>query len=849
MSFVVCRRLDGDDRESLENHTPERVLNSSSVCAAKGKKRETSRRGALDPSSSGSSKDAGDNRCEPGVDSSKDATRVKRRGTLDSWLKRLKPSTACPAAQSDSSDEALRSNLLDDAGRFVPTDVHVPQLEPSQRHTSLAEGGKGGKGCEGGEGCEGAYPSEDRRSFPLGPAPFTAASRRCPDTSESSSVKSQLSHLELPFDSTRELLRPSDDRCIDSPPTSTCQEGIGATAGVVTYRRLRRVMADGGGRNAFRPVRGSCTAGRSAGDSPGVSPEGRDFTTKKTVAAAAVPRRFAFGLAKKAASVAELKIVAAPALSGPEERPRGTPTLRFSPSQGFRAEDTRSRARVGEASCLSDDYEIQRLRKSKLTRKGGDSVGGVSLEADQRQRLEQQQQEQERQREQGPQWREQPQRQQEQERQALVEPQREQSQQEQQGLCEPQSLPKIGQQGLSRQEQQQQKQPRPLRQRRQVQACLDFGQKDLLHSTCRVCGFVYAKGLKEDEAAHDAHHRLFCGSVTIQGWRNERVVQQVAGTRGGRIVLISHSECTGGQLPKVQEIATMLERAMGVSPTWVLSGQWKAYLCIREKQLVGCVLAEPISLTQAISVHVTPCHKAHAMHARAGPPAAAPTPAAGRSPTESVAVDSTEPAVAPATTTRSPAKSVAVDSAGGSAAAGGATGPPADFTAADFAGAAAVGGSPAESVAVDSAGGSAAAVESPEASRRVSESQRLSTEPLNAESVYAESLYAKQPLNAEPLITKPLKPHADSAATCGRKEVPEHPDGEPCAAVCGVRAIWVHPAHRRRGIATEMMKALSRSFAYACTLTPSAIAFSQPTDAGRAFAAAFCHPKPFLVYT
>ncbi|CAI5969147.1 unnamed protein product [Closterium sp. NIES-65] len=478
--------------------------------------------------------------------------------------------------------------------------------------------------------------------------------------------------------------------------------------------------------------------------------------------------------------------MSAPALSASEERPRGTSTLIFWLRQGNSSRKERS----GGASCPSDvprvddEYEIQRLRKSKVKRKAEASTGDDehrSIEEQQElahQRVEQQglgqqerEQEQEQARQEGlEQGREQAgqleqniERRGEDERQEGVHEGRDQTH----SLRLQEELPTsprehstspreahtlLEQLGSERPEQllqqrpQQKQQQQQQRQRKQVQACLDFGQKDLLHTTCRVCGFVFAKGLKADEmahdahhrlfcgtviiqkdllhttcrvcgfvfakglkademaheahhklfcgtvtiqglkadeAAHDAHHKLFCGTVTIQGWRNERVVHTVsestrdtrnacstgagaAETAAGRIVLITHADCTAVQLAKVrycaldsgaicalqctvlrgsvgegngceshvaaagtfltsfalplcalspyrtiqmQEIAAVLERGMGVSPTWLLGGQWKAYLYIRGRQLVGCLhLLCPCLLTLPVFPLTFPSH-------------------------------------------------------------------------------------------------------------------------------------------------------------------------------------------------------------------------------------------------
>ncbi|CAI5465547.1 unnamed protein product [Closterium sp. Yama58-4] len=277
----------------------------------------------------------------------------------------------------------------------------------------------------------------------------------------------------------------SDDRRCDAPPSATCEEPIRATARVVTYRRFRRVMADGG---------------------------------------------------RRTATITDFKIVSAPAPSTSGERPRGTSTL----ASWLRQGNGSGKERLGGASCPSDvprvgdDYEIQRLRKSKLKRKAEASIGeGEQRSTEERQGREQARQqglEQEREQagQQGlEQGREQAGQQEQKlevragnERQGLVHEGQEQADllrsQEEQPRAQSEAQKQMEKQQQEEQQQQQQQQRGRQQQRRQVQACLDFGQKDLLHCTCRVCGFMFAKGLKADEMAHEAHHRLFCGTVTIQ---------------------------------------------------------------------------------------------------------------------------------------------------------------------------------------------------------------------------------------------------------------------------------------------------------------------------------------------
>ncbi|GAB2232567.1 hypothetical protein Droror1_Dr00011607 [Drosera rotundifolia] len=71
---------------------------------------------------------------------------------------------------------------------------------------------------------------------------------------------------------------------------------------------------------------------------------------------------------------------------------------------------------------------------------------------------------------------------------------------------------------------------------------------------------------------------------------------------------------------------------------------------------------------------------------------------------------------------------------------------------------------------------------------------------------------------------------------------------EAVRAVCGIRAIWVSPSNRRKGIATYLLDAVRRSFCDHSVLEHSQLAFSQPTSAGRALASSFAGTDSFLVY-
>ncbi|XP_043815030.1 protein CHROMOSOME TRANSMISSION FIDELITY 7 isoform X4 [Manihot esculenta] len=67
-------------------------------------------------------------------------------------------------------------------------------------------------------------------------------------------------------------------------------------------------------------------------------------------------------------------------------------------------------------------------------------------------------------------------------------------------------------------------------------------------------------------------------------------------------------------------------------------------------------------------------------------------------------------------------------------------------------------------------------------------------------------------------------------------------------AICGIRAIWVTPSNRKKGIANQLLDAVRRSFCTGFTLQQSQIAFSPPTSAGKALASNYTGTASFMVY-
>jgi N-acetyltransferase len=72
---------------------------------------------------------------------------------------------------------------------------------------------------------------------------------------------------------------------------------------------------------------------------------------------------------------------------------------------------------------------------------------------------------------------------------------------------------------------------------------------------------------------------------------------------------------------------------------------------------------------------------------------------------------------------------------------------------------------------------------------------------------------------------------------------------EAVPAGAGVRAVWVASRARRRGGATALLEAACARMCHGAPLPRQALAFSQPTEAGRALAERFTRTRAFLVYT
>lgn len=68
------------------------------------------------------------------------------------------------------------------------------------------------------------------------------------------------------------------------------------------------------------------------------------------------------------------------------------------------------------------------------------------------------------------------------------------------------------------------------------------------------------------------------------------------------------------------------------------------------------------------------------------------------------------------------------------------------------------------------------------------------------------------------------------------------------ALLLGVKVVWVSPAHRRQSIARRLLDTARASFEYGTVVPLERVTFSQPTEAGFAFAGAYCQRDTLLAY-
>lgn len=132
------------------------------------------------------------------------------------------------------------------------------------------------------------------------------------------------------------------------------------------------------------------------------------------------------------------------------------------------------------------------------------------------------------------------------------------------------------------------------------QLYLDLGQVDFSYTTCKVCGIMYAKGEEQDEHTHDLYHKQFLQGIRFTGWKEERLLGKTA---EGRILAVLPGDHPH-HLAKVKEVSEYLEKQLGLCPGWLLSVQVKAFLFVKEKKVLGSVIAEDIKTCHQVRLAI-----------------------------------------------------------------------------------------------------------------------------------------------------------------------------------------------------------------------------------------------------
>jgi len=315
---------------------------------------------------------------------------------------------------------------------------------------------------------------------------------------------------------------------------------------------------------------------------------------------------------------------------------------------------------------------------------------------------------------------------------------------------------------------------------------LDLGQRDFSCSTCPSCGLVYARGEETDEKLHASFHRSQLQGIQFRGWQHERVAAKIS-SKGDRIIYVVPGD-PPRHLYKVMEVVRIMEQEMGLVPGWLWQQHCKVYLFISaSKKIVGCILCERIS--NAFPIVAT--HQDNIAHTSNSQQLVQALDVAIKTNTDEL--DSTDHKV------RSSSLPLPVMEISPSC----------------------------KDQSAISEGGTELGV-----GKSVRENKTSSSKLTFGNWKFTREVHKKQRRVAD-------QQGMGRVVLCSKTAVP---------AVCGVRGIWVSCSERRKGIASQLLDAMRKTFLFGLTLETSQCAFSQPTSDGQAFAARYCCNPTFLVY-
>lgn len=127
---------------------------------------------------------------------------------------------------------------------------------------------------------------------------------------------------------------------------------------------------------------------------------------------------------------------------------------------------------------------------------------------------------------------------------------------------------------------------KPKSTKKQVSIIMDCGQTNLKSVTCKTCGMTY---MSKDEMEEKLHLK-FCKSqnyIDFKGWKKEKILYDEG---DDRILEVSTNE-PKVHLKKIEEIHEMIDKELGFPE---IKGEYKTYLYISEKRVIGCLIVERI---------------------------------------------------------------------------------------------------------------------------------------------------------------------------------------------------------------------------------------------------------------
>ncbi|GAB4818787.1 hypothetical protein N2152v2_005833 [Parachlorella kessleri] len=404
--------------------------------------------------------------------------------------------------------------------------------------------------------------------------------------------------------------------------------------------------------------------------------------------------------------------------------------------------------------------------------------------------------------------------------------------------------------------------------RQLTQMHLDVGQRDFHLSKCAVCGLLYAKGEESDEKTHAAYHTSVFKGVRYQALPGER---QLLADATGRLVVVPSSSSRSRK-----ELSGFLEEQMGLVKGWLLDAPVSLYLYVSPtKRVLGCVVAEGIKeafpVIPQLGAAALAQLRSHGSAAREvnSCPGQCVSPTAGIA-AQAAAVGTkqvTLPAASLVFSSRSPQGKSAGAAAGNGrqveaeAGVGGCSPGPAEARHGRQGGSGTVSGADrsADSSPQGCQGQQGVTVQQQREHRQLLHQCDTATSPSLE---LPPELPPREPSPAlahcpqqehdqqgqhQAVLSAPCAVAAAAAAAPGLQPLMiDHTQRR--RAVCGIRLVWVSLEARRKGVATRLLDCVRSHFVRGYVVPRHELAFTQPSDQGKALIEAYTCTRRFLVY-